>query len=188
MDSEDDILDIPDNKGIIEFSSFTQRVLASLIDVCVLFPFFLMNVFNILDFKNFSVWVILTLTTMAYKPWMEFRYGATLGKMRIKIKVISTDGMPLTIHQAITRYLPWIITNITGFYTTQDLFKHSDFDNVHDLDSYVALLQSMPKSDAASVAGWILIGSIMYILFNPKKQAGHDLIAQTYVVKNPVSR
>jgi len=169
-------------ESTLQFATFTQRVFASLIDIAVLFPLMAFNALNILNYKSFALWVGITLLIMAYKPLMEFRCGATVGKMKLGISVISEDHSPITIHQAITRYLPWIITNITGFYATMVLFEHPDFSDVQNLNSYMELLQSMPKSDITSIAGYILVGSIMYILFNAKNQAGHDLIAQTLVI------
>lgn len=62
-----------------------------------------------IPFATLMVLLVMVLVTTAfmhmYFVWFEVNKGATLGKLIVKIEVISQDGKPLTKRQALTREL-----------------------------------------------------------------------------------
>ncbi|MBK8392708.1 MAG: RDD family protein [Saprospiraceae bacterium] len=50
--------------------------------------------------------LVIGILLMCYKPFMEFQYGATLGKMAVKLKVVNLDFEKITLSQSIIRYIP----------------------------------------------------------------------------------
>ena len=71
------------------FGSFRDRFLASLIDGLVLLPLVLIEWFNKSSFKILPLMVFTFLVGFLYKLVLEYRYGATVGKMVLKLKVVN---------------------------------------------------------------------------------------------------
>ena len=76
-----------------------------------------------------------------YHVWMYVTYGATIGKMIMKIKVVKENGKKLTYNDAILREF------------------------------------------ASYLSGAVFMLGYLNVLIDPKKQAWHDKIAKTLVVK-----
>jgi uncharacterized RDD family membrane protein YckC len=50
---------------------------------------------------------------VTYETWMIGKYGATLGKMAAKVKVVMADGQPLTYGRACARYFAKLVSYLT---------------------------------------------------------------------------
>ena len=71
-------------KEEIEYAGFWIRVGAAIIDSFVMIPIIAISFYNLLSLKSVILLYILTLISAVYKPLMEWRYGATVGKMAVK--------------------------------------------------------------------------------------------------------
>ena len=110
-------------KSQVEYAGFWIRLGAWLVDFC------LVNVFTMVC-VGLAVMVVpnggallLTLfqvlggllrfaTTIVYKTWFVGRFGATPGKMIFGLRVVGTDGQPLTFSRALGRSLGYILSAI----------------------------------------------------------------------------
>ncbi len=81
-----------------------------------------------------QVYVIPTLVSMTYEVLMVGKYGATLGKMACKIKVVTAAGGPITYGRAFGRYWAKLLSSMTlliGFLMAAfDLEKRALHDHV----------------------------------------------------------
>ena len=59
-----------------------------------------------------SLQMLSLLLGVGYFSYMHAAYGATLGKMAVGIKVVRSDGEPISILRGIGRYFAWILSYI----------------------------------------------------------------------------
>lgn len=178
---DSDLTDIETGSGE-KWAGFWIRVGASLIDFLVYLPLIGLNMYNLYVFKNLPLQLIVTLLLILYKPFMEFKYGATFGKMAVKIKVVSKDFEMITLSQSIIRYTPWIIEHVFSIYGTIMLFQHADFITTTSWTD-VGLLQNEVTPKAFNiVSSTILLISCVSVGFSTTKQGLHDKIAGTYCI------
>jgi uncharacterized RDD family membrane protein YckC len=97
-------------------AGFGIRVVATLLDALVLSPataaeVYILVVSKSAALKSVALLGLLAVPRLFYKPLMEWRYGATLGKMICRIRVIASSGKPLSLGAAFLRSSPiWLIT------------------------------------------------------------------------------
>lgn len=183
----DDILDndLSNNRPELQnvrFAGLGVRIGASIIDSLVLIPLMGFNYFNIVDWKNLPLAILLALASAAYKPFMEYRYGATVGKMALRIKVVNYELQAITLDQALVRYLPWILSVGVNLLATIAIFQTEAFGEIRDFYSYGELASSTPYQKWIQFAIWIAPISAFGMLFNEYRQAVHDQLAKTYCI------
>lgn len=123
-----------------KYGGFFRRSLAYFIDGIISYiPF--VFVFGYEEEYSPMVMGIYTILWTAYFVWMTGTYGATIGKMATKLKVIKDDGTKVSYADALVR----------------------------ELASYLSLA--------------ILGLGFLNVIWDGKKQAWHDKIAKTLVVK-----
>jgi uncharacterized RDD family membrane protein YckC len=62
-----------------------------------------------------AAFVIQFLASMAYNVWFLKRFGATPGKMALRLKVVRTDGSPLTTGRAFGRFFGDMLSGMVLF-------------------------------------------------------------------------
>jgi len=124
-----------------------------------------------------------------YKPVMEGAFGATPGKMILKLKVVGKESAPLTYSQAFTRYTPWLLSLLISLYFAQMTFQIPGLEDVDGFMEYSVLVAEWQAENSntgmtilQSLAGWIPLISALFMLGNKRKQAAHDQLAETYVI------
>lgn len=172
----------PVNLETVRFAGLWVRVGASIIDSLVMLPLMGLNYYNIIDFKNLSLALLLAILSAAYKPFMEFYYGATVGKMALKIKVVDYQLQFISLDQALIRYLPWVLSVGVNLLATIYIFQLEGFEDVRDFLSYGDLANTTPYQKWVQFSIWVAPISAFGILFNPFKQAVHDQLAKTYCI------
>jgi uncharacterized RDD family membrane protein YckC len=165
-----------------KWAGFWIRVGASLIDFLVYLPLVGLNLYNLYSLKNLPLQLIITLIMIAYKPLMEFRYSATLGKMAVKIKVVNTEFEKLTFSQAWVRYIPWLIGQVVSIFTTIILFTNPDFQYATGMVEVATVQKEIIPQAYSYITSGILLISCLVVAFNDKKQGLHDMIAKTYCI------
>ncbi|MFK8007842.1 MAG: RDD family protein [Saprospiraceae bacterium] len=166
------------------YAGFWTRVGAAFVDFLVFIPLLGLLVYGLIALKSLPIVLSVTIIMAAYKPLMEYQYGATLGKMAVGIKVIDEEGGLLSSNQTIIRYLPWLIGNVISIFMYIELFGIGAFQDVNGFMEYVVFTQeySSSSSNLSSLAGWLVLISALGMLFNDQKQALHDKMAKTYCI------
>jgi uncharacterized RDD family membrane protein YckC len=168
---------IPDDVDPRVFRNAWRRWFAVGIDVLVLAvaQFFLMLedrkgtppvarlvVFLLVCFMALSYWIVL-----------HARFGQTLGKWLMRVRLVALDLEPVTWLQAIVREAPWIALTIVQLIVGIVQLPH------HGLDSKYA--QAVLWMEPVAVA-WVLADFIT-VLSNKRRRALHDFLARTVVVR-----
>ena len=158
-------------------AGFWQRAVAVLLDVVlvgVITGIFSMGMVS--GVFHTVLTLLIGLASLLYRPVMEYLYGATLGKMVIKIRVINTEGEPMTVRQTLVR---------NSFYISHDLLLLlSGLYFVTAIDVGYMTVGGI-ISQLTSLVGVLTLVSCLFVAFRENGQALHDTLADTYVIKNP---
>ena len=167
-----------------QFASFMSRVGAHIMDTCVFIPIIFLSQYNVFSIKSLFLELLLSCTWIIYKPYMEYKYGATLGKMIMKIKVVNTQFQAIDSDQAVKRFLVFFVGYVGLGWVNYMLFTHPDFINITDYVQLGDLQQSLNAEFIINVANIPLFVSVIAVLFDRQNQGLHDQFAQTYCVYN----
>lgn len=125
-------------------AGFWIRVVATLIDGIILVPFVLIAFYVLLFTKSLPIYLLLSIPALVYKPFMESRYGATLGKMACGLQVIDHHGRWLSLGAAYLRFSPQLVHALVGIGCTIWVFFMPEFQAVSGLLDLGQLLDRSP--------------------------------------------
>lgn len=170
-------------------AKFWDRFAAYLLDaVLVGVLSFGLNYLNILYLKSFWPYLIIALAGILYKPYLESRYMATVGKMAMNLQVTDRDYKQIGFERSLLRSLivilpaimyipahyiafddPYIVSSTGVFQFTQRL---------NEIYPAVQLL--------TGALSWLAIADIIVYLVDKGnlQRSLKDFIAKTYVIEN----
>ena len=131
--------------------------------------------FNQFDMKSIVLLYVLTVLSALYKPLMEWRFGATLGKMAFKIKVVNEELNPISIDQGFGRYIPWGISAVIQLMAATFIFSDPGFNSADTFMEIGLIAQKSPLSNISNIYNvifLIIVGSLIIdkkSLSKPKK-------------------
>lgn len=182
--------DVLDNDLLIEktetkhqYAGFWIRVGASLIDLVVYLPALGVNMYNLYFLKSLPLQIFTTVVLMVYKPWMEYQYGGTLGKMAVKIKVIRGDSQSITIQQSVIRNAPTLVSQAISLVTGFLLFNHPEFQAASSMLEIANLQNQVMSQNVGFLVSLFYIVSCVAVAFTATKQALHDMLAETFCIR-----
>ena len=169
------------------YVGFWPRFGALFIDAIILWVFNYLLGFPLSELDNNLVLIILTAAIpLFYNLFLEYKYGATLGKMLLKIKIVNYELQPPTISNIVLRNIIYIGVQFISFGTelnsyfksqSSDPFEFTGFDSFFTPAMIIGIIYS------AGVFV-IYIIELVFLLTDPKCRALHDRIGKTYVVKS----
>ena len=169
------------------FATFWERTGAYLLDGLIIGGIStIVNVVNIYGMKSFYIFLLMSSIGILYKPYMESKYGATFGKMIVKLRVTDTGFNGIDMKQSFLRSFILILPSILLI-----PFYYLAFENpaVMDANGFIefatAMGQAYPMMSIVSNLSFVvLLAEIVVILTdNTNKQRSlHDRIAKTYVI------
>jgi len=98
--------------------------------------------------KMFSLAIVIAVITVLYWALLEYKLSQSIGKMLMRIKVVSTTGKPLTFAQCLTRNLSKFSTILLALDTLY-MFKSG----THRFLDTVATTQVIDMQPALSTKG-----------------------------------
>jgi uncharacterized RDD family membrane protein YckC len=175
----------------VEYGGFWLRLGANIVDAVVLIPFALLSIYVMLFGNPFVLVIIEIITSMsmvAYVTVMHAKYGATLGKMAVGLRVRKLDFSTIGWDEAIKRssvdyFLVFLAT--LGRIVTLLSIPVQEIRNasIWDFTNLISTHESQIAGLAQSLYNLWFWGEVITLLFNKKKRALHDLIAGTVVVE-----
>ena len=176
---DDTILDQPvveQQKSITTYGGFWQRVGAAFLDWVVMVPVSLG-----IRYLNVSPWspvisVVLNLIPVIYKPLMEYRYGATLGKMVLKLRVRNLEMEDPSLGAIFRRNVFYLIPQVLSLWSTLVRYFGRGIESDSLLGDFT-IFQYI-------VIGFAFISIIEVIMMaaDSRKRSLHDRIGGTVVV------
>jgi uncharacterized RDD family membrane protein YckC len=178
---------IKTDESTIKYAGFWSRLGAQLLDALVLAPIsFGISYFNIISWKSPLLLVVFTLATLAYKPFLEFTYGATLGKMALKMKVVNLQHEKANLTEILMRNVIYIVPSLVTLFFTIDIYNEPEFQSITGFMEYSAYTQQFPVVKFISMTTTLLVvvdGIVM--VADDRKRSLHDKVANTYVIVRP---
>ena len=189
---------------MLTYKTFWQRFLAGFVDSLILIAIGLIitlikpsngQIYSLYStIADYSIWLI-------YSIYLHGRYGQTIGKMLLKIKVTGTNGEKISYWQAIKRdsiyIILAIITVITFFTHKEDYAQYNeslsfissvDFESIDFEDPEFNEHMEIASNFSSAPVSWLGNISLIYfilelvtMLTNKKRRALHDYIAKTEV-------
>jgi uncharacterized RDD family membrane protein YckC len=176
------------NSETRKHAEFSDRLFASLIDAIIIGGLtFLVNSINFSIFKSFWIYLLFTLIAMLYKPFMEAKYNATLGKIAMKIEVTDTNYNYIDLQRSLLRSLILIVPSLVYIAAHFFAFNNSyvaESDGVLEFGMRMGEEYPLLTMIASFLSYSALVDVIVYLTDMSKYQRSlKDFIAKTYVVK-----
>jgi uncharacterized RDD family membrane protein YckC len=164
------------------YAGFGKRLAANLVDIFVFLPFGIAQVLLTLHSETWTAIssVLSQVLILAYNIFCHARWGQTLGKRAVGIRVVKVSGERLTWREAVLRSLVDVV--LTIFYILRMapiLFP----------DPEAMWLQWVIVFSSLWIIELDIFGQVWFwselvtMLFNKKKRALHDFIAGTVVIQ-----
>lgn len=141
-----------------------------------------------LSFLNESInSIVTTILYVSYYFFLEYKYGATPGKMVFGIKIVTHELQPLTVNNVLLRNIfnfssdlaNLIIQLYTSYAVTESDIGIGGFGSIADIFTPQLTIYTVYL-----VASFILnIVDLIFLLTDEKYRSLHDRIGKTYVVK-----
>lgn len=166
----------------VTFAGFWIRVGAALVDTLAFIPVIVLSFYNMMSWKIYLLDVLLTFSWIIYKPYFEYKYQATLGKMAVGIKVVSEDLKGITIEQSVIRFTFYLLGYLITLFTNWMIFNNPEFQEITSLIE-VSEFQAQESEELLSmITSSLLFISIIFVAFDAQRQALHDKMAKTFVI------
>ncbi len=174
----------------MEYAGFWKRFWAMWIDVFAILPI----VFIVEWLSGFSreVALLLVIPSAAlgwfYNIYFHGRWGATLGKMAVKIKVVDEDnGTDIGFRQALMRFSPdalFAVLYLLALMTALHSISSAEYSGLSWLPRHELLQDRLPAGMGVVetlMQIWVW-SELVVLLFNKRRRAIHDFIAGTVVI------
>ncbi|MBM9548705.1 RDD family protein [Leptospira sp. 201903074] len=176
----------------IELASLGKRIKAHIVDFLIMLPFLSIMIGALIYSQKigfiyyFAATIIYSFIFIGYRIFFAFKYGGTLGKLAVKIKIIDSNNNNLNIRNSVLREIPHIFIYIffaINVYLMLNFYNQSiESLTDYDFSKYFKELENQEFFPNFSTYYYIL--SILFILFNKSKKTPHDLIANSIVVNS----
>ena len=173
----------------MKYAGFWKRFGAGWIDGFVLLvpSVFLMWLHSVSKTWAFLTELPLAFLFYAYEIYFHGRWGQTIGKRSVDIKVVSLDGSSITWRQAFLRSSVGlglgVLYSISTFVALVNM-TDADFSALSWTELAIKEAELSPYINAITIAMYVWMASeVVVLLFNRKKRALHDYIAGTVVVE-----
>lgn len=182
---ENPILDynLDADEEIIEprYAGFWTRVVASILDALIMLPIAIFSFFTLIYLKSLPLYILAIIISGAYKPFCEYKFGATLGKMAIDLKVVNENFQRISLDQSIIRSSLFLISSVTSIIFIL-LIDSSKINELGGFFEIAAMSEESNYSWLNNLGSWPVLISCIVVAFTAKKQGFHDMMAKTYCV------
>ena len=181
MQEEKSKIDPKQNVIELPYASFVQRIGATVLDSSVTLP--VQIILGLLMFKSgmhLLFFPLLVLIPGAYKVWFEYRYGGTLGKIWLGMEVVDEEKEGIEFTQALNRYAFYFAYDFALIYAAVTLFL-GEGELCADIVALITF--QCLQTDVTAWASTLVLVSMIWVGFDIRKQAWHDKLAKTFVIK-----
>lgn len=172
-----------ETENATQYAGFWRRLLALIIDTLILglinALFIVVSPFGnetapAIHYASLFEDILLSILPPLYYIIMHGKYGATLGKMVVRAKIVTLDEKNINYKIATIRYSPYLFMMVASvIFTLEEMYKTS--------------LLGILSVVLAGVFGLYSVISVAQLIFYSKKRTIHDYIAGTMVVIKPKS-
>lgn len=165
----------------IGYANFFQRVNAFFIDCVAFLPLSYIDQYNMITFKSLFVLFAIPICWWIYKPFMEWRFGATLGKMALGIRVVDAQMNKPSFNQCMLRFTPYFAVSLSVLMINYGCFTLENFQEIVTVEALQEAQTQMP-STSLLISALFFISMVSRVLFDPNRQGTHDKLSATYCI------
>jgi uncharacterized RDD family membrane protein YckC len=169
-----------------EYASFGTRLGASLLDVLILSPLNVgLTYWCLLYVKSYLLSLVPSLIGIAYKCYMEKKYGATFGKKIIGIKIVTENLQALTDKAVLIRNYNYFASFLLVLFTHYMLYSMPGFESVSTYMEAMQMQNNMPiiPKITGYMIGLLFLVDCLLMINHTKNQTLHDRWAKTVAIK-----
>jgi len=168
----------------VQYATFLDRALAAILDIIItIVPLGYLMYLGYTS-KSLMFLVLAGVLGMLYKPVMEGIWGATLGKMIMKVTMVDSDLDQIDLSQSLLKNAIYIVNSVIGILGQFWLAGTERFQESEGLLEAMAAGEGSPYGTISVIWGILILISIFSMLGSSTKQTLHDRLATTYCVKN----
>ena len=178
------------NTEPLRYAGFWVRAGAILLDGIICLPLGLLAFWGYSNFRLFSLYYLIPgiLFGLFYQVYLVRRFGGTPGKLKMGLRVRRTDGEPVSYSDAFLRHLPALIIGQLGslaMIAAVSQITDAKYDSLSFMEQATMKAKLVPSwySPLSIIANIWLVGSVICLLTNRRKQTLHDFLADTVVVR-----
>jgi len=169
-------------EGYSRPAGFWIRVGENIIDSLIFLPIIILSVWNTYSLKSTVVLILASLPGLIYKPFMESYFGATLGKMSCKIKVIDDNGKKLSLFNAYIRFFPFLLSAGVALAGQLILFSSPEFQSATTMMEIGEAQQGSFLVVISYPVNILILIDCIVVAFTFRKRALHDMMAESFCV------
>ena len=171
----------------IEYANFISRAGAYILDIILVGAFsYFLNAINVANFKSFLIYLPIAIIGIFYKPFLESKFGATLGKMVFKLKVTDQNFERIGFGKSFLRSFILIfpaIFFVPIYYLSFDNPNLENFSHISEFAQGLAIEYPI-QSWISNLSFVIIVIDLIILLTDQTKtqRSLHDRLAKTYVI------
>lgn len=186
----EDILDqslFQPEESSVKYGDFWQRFCALIVDGVILSPVsFGLMYLNVTSWKSSLILVLISVVGMGYKPYMEFTYGATLGKMALKLSVTNQAFGKASLGEILLRNIFHIAPQFIALFFTIGMYNDPGFESISGFGEFSVFSQRFTVLQYINYAGgFVTIIDAIVLAADQQKRSLHDRIGGTFVICKP---
>ena len=170
----------------IVFAKFWPRLGAYLLDGMIVTVVTLPIAYlNVTSWKLTALFIFTSILELSYKPFMEYQFGATLGKMAAGIQVVGRQFEKVSLSEEIKRVSFYLFPGALQALFALRIYFKTEFGSITRFNEYNQyVLEMNPAAVWLVVIVFILfIADLIVFLSNENHRSLHDLYAGTYVIE-----
>lgn len=175
--------DLVQEQQPVVYASFRKRLSAALIDTGVLIPFILLSYYNMFSIKSYPLAIFSTFAFALYQPLMETQFQATIGKMAVRIKVLTEDLQRADFSTILVRNSLYLISAGLSATSLWFLYQNTEFAEVDSWAAFASFIGNQEENTLEGFFTWLTFFSCLSVAFSRKRQAMHDKMAKTVVIE-----
>lgn len=178
---------IEQNSSSVRYGGFWVRFLAVMLDGIILAPItFGIGYFNVVSWKSMPLLVLVSLVSLAYKPIMEHLYGATLGKMALRLQVVDSGFGKAELGAILLRNIFNILPGLFSLAVSVQIYADPGFEDITGFTEFTQFGNQFPANQMVSFVNLaIMLTDSIMLGIDEQKRSLHDRIAKTYVIEKP---
>ena len=130
--------------------------------------------------------VIISIISICYKPLLEYKWGTTLGKLALDLKVVNIDLQKPNGIEVLKRNSFFIANSIISYIMVFIMFRNPDFQYITTFSDYMEFSKENREIISSMISVLIsilIIVDVCFLIDDVQKKTLHDRMAKTFVIR-----
>jgi len=168
----------------VTYGNFWPRFWALLIDALILAVLTPAVLFNRTEWKSLFVLIIIAVIQFSFKPFFEYRYGATPGKMAMGLTIVNYQFNRAGAEQIIIRNIFGILSGLILLGIDMYSFNQPQFNSVSTMQEYLSFSSARSLTLLWEALMFIIVLiDIIFFVSSDTCRSLHDRMGKTFVIK-----